>query len=113
MSTFDKFSILPICSASNFAFSCPICLIPKENISLSKEIFFDLFIAYFKFDDDKFPQPSNFDIFSKSKINISYGSLINFKSQNFYTTFLPNPSIFSASFEIKCLIFSTAIFSHE
>ena len=37
---------------------------------------------------------------------------MNFKSQNFSTTFLPNPSILKASFETKCLIFSIAIFSH-
>ena len=37
--------------------------------------------------------------------------MIKFKFHNFSTTFLPKPSIFIASLEIKCLIFSIAILS--
>ena len=36
---------------------------------------------------------------------------MKFKSQNFSTTFFPKPSMFIASLEIKCFIFSIAIFS--
>jgi hypothetical protein len=35
--------------------------------------------------------------------------IFNLRSQNFSTTFCPRPSMLIASFDIKCLIFSTAI----
>ena len=47
---------------NNFAFSSPICLIPKEYISLSKEIFFFSLIEYFKFSTESFPHPSRLSI---------------------------------------------------
>ena len=49
-----------------------------------------------------------------SRISLTTGrNLIKFKFQKFSTIFLPKPSIFKASFETKCLIFSIAIFSHS
>ena len=46
----------------NFAFSNPICLIPKAKINLSNEIVFFKLIEYFKLDTDCFPHPSKFSI---------------------------------------------------
>ena len=89
-----------------------MCLIPIEKINLSKLIFRDLFIAFFKFSIERFPQPSKFLILLKFKLKISDGSLINFKSQNCSITFFPKPSIFNASFETKCLSFSFAVNLH-
>ena len=50
--------------ANIFAFSNPICLIPKAKMNFSNEIFFFSLIEYFKFETDNFPQPSNFSILS-------------------------------------------------
>ena len=44
---------------------------------------------------------------------MSSGFFIKFNVQKFSTTFFPSPSIFKASFDIKCFIFSIAIFSHS
>ena len=52
---------------SSFAFSKPMCLIPKEYIIFSSEISLDLLIEYFKLATEVFPHPSNFSIFSYSK----------------------------------------------
>ena len=41
------------------------------------------------------------------------GSFINLISQKFSIIFFPRPSIFKASFDTKCFIFSIAIFSHS
>ena len=81
-------------------------------MNLSRLIFFDFSIAYFKFDTDKSPHPSNSFILSKSILKISCGNLTILSSQNFSTIFFPNPSIFNASFDTKCFMFSIAIFSH-
>ena len=85
---------------------------PSENINLSNEIFFDFWIDFFKLSTDNLPQPSIFDILSKSKLNISCGSFMRPISQKFWTIFFPKPSMLSASFETKCFIFSIEIFSH-
>ena len=45
-----------------------MCLIPKENINLSRLIFFVFSIEVFKFFEDSFPHPSKFDILLKSKL---------------------------------------------
>ena len=44
--------------------SCPMCLMPSENINFSSETFSDFFIDFFKFSTDRLPQPSNCDILS-------------------------------------------------
>ena len=94
-----------------FAFSNPICLIPNEYISLSREIFFFWLIEYFKFCIDCWPQPSSFSIFLKSNLKISCGNFSNLSFQKFSTIFFPKPSILKASLDTKCFNFSIAIFS--
>ena len=85
---------------------------PKANINLLSVTSLDLLIEYFKFATDWGPHPSKFSISLKSNLKISCGKRINLFSQNFSTTFFPSPSMFKASLETKCLIFSIAIFSH-
>jgi len=48
--------------AISFAFSKPICLIPRAYINFSSDIFFLSLIEYFKFSTDNLPHPSNFSI---------------------------------------------------
>ena len=47
----------------SFAFSCPICLIPSENINLSNSMFLHFSIDFLKLCADKSPHPSNSLIF--------------------------------------------------
>ena len=51
------------CFDKIFAFSKPMCRIPSEYISLSKEISFFSFIEYFRFSTDCLPHPSKDSIF--------------------------------------------------
>ena len=44
---------------------------PREYINLSKVVFLEFSIEYFKFETDNFPQPSSFSIFLKSISKIS------------------------------------------
>ena len=70
-------------------------------------------IENFRFEADSVPHPSNFSIFLKSRLKISYGYLMKLRCQNFSITFFPNPSIFKASLEIKCFNFSIDILSQS
>ena len=45
--------------ANIFAFSCPICLMPIENINLSNVINLDLIMAFFKLLIEVSPHPSS------------------------------------------------------
>ena len=95
--------------ANTFAFSSPICRIPREKIKRSNEISLLILIEFFKLLIDFSPHPSKFFKTFKSKLKISYGYLINFLPQKFSTTFFPKPSIFKASFDTKCFNFSLKI----
>ena len=81
-------------------------------MSLWSETFFDFSIDTLRLFTDCLPHPSNCSIILKFKLNISCGVFIKFKFQNFSTTFLPSPSIFNASLDMKCFNFSIAILSH-
>ena len=50
----------------SFAFSKPICLIPKAKINFSNGIVLFIFIEYFRLETDCFPHPSRFSITVKS-----------------------------------------------
>ena len=78
-------------------------------MNLSKEIFCDLEIAFFKLFIDRLPHPSSFSILFNSKLKISDGSFIKAKSQNCSITFFPSPSMLNASLETICFNFSLAI----
>ena len=95
-------SMEPKLSASSFAALCPICLMPRPNISLSRSLYLEFSMDLSRFSTDFHPFFQGLPVRPAFiEINKSAIPLMNPLSSSISITAGPSPSIFIASLDAK------------